>query len=103
MRRLCYALAAAACLPLAVPADDTKADKKKGDKSDKGTVAVFKLRGALSEKPNADDFPFGDVGGTSLKELVARMNKAADDSKVKAVVLLLEGASVGTAQKEELR
>ena len=38
-----------------------------------------------------------------LETLVARMDKAAKDSAVKAVVILLEQATVGSAQVEELR
>ena len=67
------------------------------------TVAVFQLHGALSETPKAEDFPLGDAGGVSLRELVARMDKAAKDPAVKAVVLLVDGATIGAAQKEELR
>lgn len=73
----------------------------KTTKTDKATVAVFKLDGSLGEKPGGDEL-FGP-GKTSLKEMIERMNKAAGDPQVKAVVLMLEEAAVGTAQKEELR
>jgi protease IV len=104
LRRWCYALGATALFTVvlapAVRADDSK-DDKKSDK--KPTVAVFALHGEVTEQPKGEDFPFGSIGGTSLKELVEKMRKAADDSQVKAVVVLLEGVDVGTAQKEELR
>src|SRR5437773_9158118 len=41
--------------------------------------------------------------GVSLKDLVLRMHKAADDSSVKAVVVMVEGGSLGLAQTEEVR
>jgi protease-4 len=91
------ALLAAFAAP-ALWADD--ADAKKDGKP---AVAVFTLTGVLAEQPMGEDFPFGSIGGTNLKDLVTRLNKAADDPQVKAIVLLLDSAEVGTAQKEELR
>jgi len=99
LRRWCYALGAAA-LVTTVFAPAARAEDKKDKKA---TVAVFALNGAVTEQPKGEDFPFGSVGGISLKELVERLDKAADDSQVKAAVILLDGASVGTAQKEEVR
>jgi protease-4 len=79
------------------------ADKDKDKKADKPTVAVFRLEGAVTEPPRPDDLGFAADRVVSLKELVERMDKAASDEKVKAVVLLIEGATIGTAQREELR
>ena len=45
---------------------------------------------------------FGEPAAT-LKDLVMRLNKAADDPAVKAVVILPETGWVGSAQIEELR
>jgi protease-4 len=81
----------------------TAADKDKDKKADKPVVAVFRLDGAVSEPPRADDFGFGGDRAVSLKDLVERMNKAAKDDNVKAVVMLVDGATIGTAQREELR
>lgn len=67
------------------------------------TIPVFKLSGALTEKSANEGFPFGDVGGPSLRELVDRLDRAAADPAVKAIVLLADGATMGQAQKEELR
>jgi protease-4 len=104
LRRCYYVLPTMALLTIglapAVRADDEKTEKK-SDK--KPTVAVFKLEGELTEQPAPDAFPFGSINQTSLKELIGHMNKAAGDSQVKGVVVLLEGASIGTAQKEEIR
>ena len=104
LRRWYYVLPTMALLTIvlapAVRADDEKPDKKTDKKP---TVAVFKLEGELTEQPAPDAFPFGSLNQTNLKDLVAHMNKAADDAQVKGVVVLLEGASIGTAQKEEVR
>src|SRR5262245_32703716 len=104
LRRWSHVLATTALVAVAftpmVRADDEKPEKKTDKKP---TVAVFKLEGELTEQPAPDAFPFGSLNQTNLKELIAHMNKAADDSQVKGVVVLLEGASVGTAQKEEIR
>ncbi len=108
LRQLLAPLGAAALLAAFVPAvraDDTTPKAKEAaesKKADKAVVAVFKLDGELTEPPAADDLPFGGPS-ISLKTLVARLRKAADDPQVKAIVLMADGAQVGTAQKEELR
>src|SRR6202040_653478 len=66
-------------------------------------IAVFRLAGPVTETAVDDPFSFGSSPGVSLKDLVARLKKAADDSEVKAVVLLSEGGSMGFAQTEEVR
>lgn len=66
------------------------------------TIPVISLRGTITEKPVGDDFPFGPLNTESFQELIARINKAADDRRIEAVVLLLEGASLGEGQLEEL-
>jgi len=55
------------------------------------------------EVPMGDDLPLFGPAGVSLKELVERLDKAAADPAVKAVVIVPGGASVGLAQVEELR
>ena len=55
-------------------------DKDAG--GDKPVVAVFSLNGPVTEAPAGDDFPFGSVGGESLKDLVERMKKAKPDIMV---------------------
>jgi protease-4 len=66
-------------------------------------VAVFRLDGPLTEVPTEETLLMFAPPGISLKELVARLDKAADDSAVKAVVILPESVSLGAAQVEELR
>ncbi len=67
------------------------------------TVAVFKLSGAVNESPASLDIFSFSPPGPSLSDLVKRMEKAATDADVKAVVLMSNGASLGRAQIEELR
>jgi protease-4 len=68
----------------------------------KTVVAVFDLNGTMTEQP-ADDSPFafGDQG-VWLRDVVTRMNRAANDPDVKAVLVLGDGASVGLAQAAEV-
>ena len=66
-------------------------------------IAVFRLSGAVTERPTDTTFAFGGERSISLKDLVARMKQARDDKNVKAVVLMLDGAQIGMAQIEELR
>jgi protease-4 len=103
IRRWWAALAAAVLLVPAGPAARAGDDAKKDDKDAKPAVVVFRLDGAVAEKPAADDFPLGGGKSTSLKDLVGKMRKAADDPRIKAAVLLVEGAEIGSAQREELR
>ncbi len=81
----------------AAPADQTAEEKPRD------IVAVFHLDGPLSEVPGDESFPFFGPIGTSLKEFVERIGKAAEDPAVKAVVILPDSAMLGPAQVEELR
>ncbi len=67
------------------------------------TLAVFELKGSLTEKPAAEDFPFAMSEQESLQSLVSRMDKAAADDDVVAVVILDAGVRLGFAQRDELR
>ena len=66
-------------------------------------IAHFHLSGAVTEVPMED--PFGLMAGqmTSLKDLVARLDQAAADGQVKAVVLTFDGMSLGFGQLQEVR
>ncbi len=68
----------------------------------KATVAVFRLDKPMTEAPDESLALFGPTS-ESLKDLLERMKKAADDSNVKAVVLFCEDSTLGTAQSEEVR
>lgn len=95
-KRWMTVLFAAAMAPVALAQE---APKKEATKT--ATVAVFKIDGALAEKPGGEDLFGGNK--TSLKEFVERLHKAAKDPHVKAVVLTLDDAAIGAAQREELR
>ena len=66
-------------------------------------IAVFPLNGPIVERPVDNTFSFSMDKSVSLKDLIARMKQARDDDEVKAVVVLMENASMGLAQIEELR
>src|SRR3954447_20475627 len=51
-------------------------------------VPVFRLDGELTERPADEELPIFQPPGTSLKDLIERMNKAAKDPAVKAVVVV---------------
>ncbi len=76
-------------------------DKDKDDKKEPGTVAVFDLGGAITDKPTPDDPIFGSIGNESLRSFTGRLKKASEDADVAAVVLL-GASSVGHAQSEEI-
>jgi protease-4 len=69
----------------------------------KPIIAVFQLRGDISEEPADESLPLFGPPGPSLRDVVERMTKAAADPDVKAVVILADEASFGFAQMEELR
>ena len=104
IQRLLCALMMAVLVPLAiVPAAQAAPDKpEKKATPVKPVLAVFRLSGTVSEVVEDDLFSFG-AEGVSLKDLVARIKKAAGDPAVKAIVLLSEGGEMGTAQTEEIR
>ena len=68
-------------------------------------VAVFKLKGPLKEAP--DMFGMGDLFGdkvpTNMFDLLERLRTARADENVRAVVLDIEDAQLGSAQIQELR
>src|SRR4029450_9640437 len=92
---------------LAVAEDEHKSAKEteaaKTEEKAKQIVAVFRLKGGLSETPTDESFPFGGQQSTAPKDLVQRMQKAAADKDVKAVVITLSDFGAGYAQIEELR
>ncbi len=95
------AVVAFASLLLIAPARG--ADEKSDEDQARPIVAVFRLQGPLSEAPVDESFSMFSQLSTSLKDLVGRMDKAAGDSRVKAVVIVPDDAEIGMAQIEELR
>lgn len=94
MTRLCIVLAILTAIPVARGAAAT-------EPSGKPVVAVFDLSGAVGETPQGDSL-FGPPP-PNLRELVTRIDKAADDPRVRAIVIMADDASFGQAQLAELR
>jgi len=95
-RRLSLLLVAALMMSASLP---VHAD----DSSGPATVAVFSFDKSITEKPASDDPLFGSVGAETLHSLITRLDKAAEDDDVKAVVLLAGSTSLAYAQTEEVR
>ena len=76
---------------------------KKATPATKPLVAVFSLKGPVTESPRPDDLLFASARSQTLRKLVERMKKAAADTRVKAVVLLAGNTAMGPGQIEELR
>ncbi|AMV36211.1 signal peptide peptidase SppA [Planctomyces sp. SH-PL62] len=80
-----------------------KPEPEKKPEPPKPRVAVFRLSGAVKETPREEVLNLGGETSTPLWTLIERMDKAAKDPAVKAVVVILEGPSVGAAQVAEIR
>ena len=65
-----------------------EAKKEPAPAPPKPRIAVFRLAGAVKETPTDEVFNFGGETGVPLRELVERMDKAAKDGAVKAVVIV---------------
>src|SRR6476646_4541550 len=65
-------------------------------------IPVFTLHGPIAESPPDDMMLFSEPQA-SLRDLVDRMDKAAKDPAVKAVVFLAEDAEAGPGQIADLR
>src|SRR5262249_59758088 len=76
-------------------AGEASKEAKKEPAPPKPRIAVFRLAGTVKETPRDEVFSFGGETGVPLLELVSRMDKAAKDGAVKAVVIVLEQAVVG--------
>ncbi|MFP6767532.1 MAG: signal peptide peptidase SppA [Planctomycetaceae bacterium] len=67
-------------------------------------IAVFRLGGVVTEGPGGGD-PLSFLTGqapSTLRSLVNRLHRATDDKAIAAVALLIEGATLGSAQLEEV-
>ncbi|HQY88737.1 MAG TPA: signal peptide peptidase SppA [Tepidisphaeraceae bacterium] len=113
-KRLFFAvgLAVSACFAsslhanfLKLEADQEQVDSK--DSSDKKTakkvLAYFKISEPIANQ-SSQAIPFFRDGGTSLRDMCDRLEKAANDENVKAVLITLHaGAGFNLAQTTELR
>jgi protease IV len=96
MRIIC--IASLICLSLSYATADPAAKP-----AEKPVIAVFDLSGSMAEKPSDNSLALFGQPNSSLRDVVSRMNKAAKDPQVKAVVILADDAAFGHAQAEELR
>jgi len=103
VRMLLLNLALVAGAAFAAPGEQATEDKQPTEEKPRDVVAVFRLGGPLTEVPGDETSALFGLPGTSLKEFVERLHKAADDPVVKAVVILPDSALLGLAQAEELR
>ena len=65
-------------------------------------VAVFELKGQVTELPAAMDDPFATQAQESCTSLTKRIREAAADDDVAGVVVLCESPQMGWAQSEEI-
>jgi protease-4 len=103
MNRFFHGLWVACLVPLLGVPGLRAADEKPEKKAPPKTIVVFRLKNTLQESPVEDPFSLSGGKAFTLKDLVTRMKKAAQDDAVKAVVLLHDGGSIGSAQIEEVR
>ncbi|MDZ7620687.1 MAG: S49 family peptidase, partial [Patescibacteria group bacterium] len=88
--------------PKTAPAQQKPTQQKKAEPAKKTvTVADFTLRGAYPEGP-AQSGLFGEMQG-SLDGIIGRLDAAAEDDAVTAVVLRIEQLGIGRGKLEELR
>jgi protease IV len=109
MRRWFTTLFVGALIPLGMTpfarTDDKVVGAKVGDKKTEAAlkVPVFRLSGSVKESPAEESFSFSMTPPVTLRDLIGRMNKAAKDPSVKAVVMLASGETMGLPQMEEVR
>ncbi|WP_165066753.1 signal peptide peptidase SppA [Paludisphaera rhizosphaerae] len=86
------------------PAGESKpAEPEKKPEPPKARVAVFRLSGTIQETPRDEVLNLGGETSTPLWPLIERLDKAAKDPAVKAVVVLVESPTVGSSQVAEIR
>jgi protease-4 len=78
-----------------------QAQEAKKDPTEKATVAAISLKGSLPESVGQMGL-FGD-SGLSLSTVIDRLDRAAADDKVSAVVLKIRNPAVGRGKIAELR
>ena len=69
------------------------ADDAPKEEAPKARVVVFRLAGSVTETPSEDISLFGGGTTVALKDLIERMDRAAKDEAVKAVVILPAGGN----------
>src|SRR4051794_37134487 len=96
------ALASAAALALLIAPSFARAEKS-GAKKSAPVIAHVKLSGVMSENAPPDSDPLlGAVDVETFKTKIDRLKKAASDKEVTAVLLEIDGLSVGWGKIHEL-
>jgi len=104
LRRWQVIVALVAVLGVVAGAGRADDEKKKNDKKKvEPGVALITLKGELSDGPSATPNPFTGSGADTLRTMQERINKAAKDDAVKALVLYMEGFSASWTDRNELR
>lgn len=80
---------------------ERKAAEEAKEEAKIARFALFKLDGELPESPGASG-PFSDIK-IDLRKLVARMDQAATDEKVKGVLIRIGSPTIGAGQRNEIR
>ncbi len=108
MTRLVGMLLCLGALAAPLIAQDTLTKEKASTKSSsdatkktKHVIPVFGMYQPIQEAP-AVESPFGGGQPESLKDFVARLNKARDDDHVPAIAVVLGDTPLGAAQLEEI-
>jgi protease-4 len=103
LRHTALALALAAGLGTPARAEEKKVDKAPAKEAKKViTVAHFRLAGSLDEKAPSSDPLLGSALGENFKARIERLHKASRDKDVQAVLLELDGLSIGWGKLDEL-
>src|SRR6476619_4489853 len=93
-RRVRLLFALLAVVGIVAGAAQAQDEKKKDDKKkETAGVALIKLKGDLSDGPAATPSPVAGAGGDTLRTMQERIDKAAKDKDVKALVFHMEGFS----------
>jgi protease-4 len=103
MRKVWYVLFALLSISFTLLTPAAQAAPATQPAAAKATIPVFVLKGELRESPAEEGLPIFEEPSVTLRQLTARMRKAAEDPNVKAVVITDEGAAFGFGQLEELR
>ncbi len=86
------------CAASIAKSDDTANEK---DKTSKAKVAKIALKGEMPESAGAVGL-FGDID-PNLRQMILRLDRAAKDESISAVVLRIQNPTLGRGKIEELR
>jgi protease IV len=96
------ALLLAGLVQTTVLAQDKAGDKTAAKAAKAGVIAHIRLQGALDESPVTEDPLFG-TSGENFKSKIDRINQAAKDENVQALLIHVDGTEIGWAKVAELR